>query len=74
MYLFVDEEIKNRDQDHWDQAHHEEVSNLNGRQRNKEDFGSVIIDEMILVVTKKIDKRWLMKCENIQPRYSRLSR
>ena len=52
MYLFVDEEIKNRDQDHWDQAHHEEVSNLNGRQRNKEDFGSVIIDEMILVATK----------------------
>ena len=74
MYLFVDEEIKNRDQDHWDQAHHEEVSNLNGRQRNKEDFGRVIIDEMILVVTKINNKRCLIKSENMQPRYSRLSR
>ena len=50
MYLFVDEEIKNRDHDHWDQAHHEEVSNLNGIQCNEENFGIVIIDVMILVV------------------------
>ena len=50
MYLFVDEEIKNRDQDHWDQAHHEEVSNLNGIQCKEENFGSVIIDEIIFAV------------------------
>ena len=43
MYLFVDEEIKNRDQDHWDQAHHQEVSNLNGSQCNTENQGSVLI-------------------------------